>query len=98
MMKKEIAYGRVIGMKKTHNKLTCLFGYHVYSGELTNDNHGNLIYLCKICKRRGYKDCYNGRKVWFDYDKEGVLICETWDSGVQFWFGNHGPKARKNDS
>jgi len=73
-----------------YNKLTCLFGHHDHSKRLTKDKDGNPIYLCKICKRSGYRKCNDGTEVWDDYDEKGNLIHERWNDGSGFWKANNG--------
>lgn len=73
-------------MKKTHNKVTCLFGYHQYSKELTIDKHGNLIRLCKICNRSGYRKWHDEHQVWFVPSEKGNLAYRRWSGGEEAWY------------
>lgn len=67
-----------------HNKLTCLFGFHDYSKELTKDKQGNPIHLCKICKRSGYLKYYSdGFTFWRSYDEDGNLLHTKYSDGFE---------------
>jgi len=70
-------------MKNKYNKLTCLFGHHDYSKEITIDKHGNRVHFCKHCKRSGYIKWDNSTKAWISYDKEGNIIHERWEGELK---------------
>ena len=74
-----------MGQITTYNKLTCLFGHHDYSDREVKDKGGDLIYLCKICKRSGYGKYAGGLEVWSDYDERGNCIHEKDNDGYEEW-------------
>lgn len=72
----------------THNKITCIFGYHDYSRKRTMDKDGRLMHLCKHCKRSGYEKWHTfveGSKV-YDYDEKGNLTHKRWSDGWEVWY------------
>ena len=73
-------------MKKTYNKLTCLFGHHDYSEESIIDTTGHPVCLCKVCKRSGHFKCFGGEEAWHDYDEKGNLVHSKWNSGNEYWY------------
>lgn len=68
-------------MKKTHNRLTCLFEHHQYSEKLTEDKHGRPVFLCKHCKRAAYRDTPSGYRRWYKYDENGICIYVKFSNG-----------------
>lgn len=69
-----------------YNKLTCLFGHHDYSEELTEDKDGCRGYFCKVCKRNSYYAWGGGSTRWNDYDKDGNLAHIKWSDGLEVWY------------
>ena len=69
-----------------YNTLTCLFGHHDYSEELTKDKEGYGVHLCKVCKRNAYRDTIFGYKSWSEYDEEGNLIRIKFSNGGDIIF------------
>jgi len=69
----------------TYNTLTCLFGYHDYSKELTKDKDERGMCLCKHCKRSGY---YKGAgfEMWCDYDERGNCTHIKDSDGYEIWY------------
>ena len=74
-----------------YNKLTCLFGFHDYSKKPTTNNKcGYTVYLCKVCKKRGYWKWDNGDETWYTFDEKGDLVHEKWSDGCEYWKANSG--------
>ena len=69
-----------------NNTLTCLFGFHNYSKKLITDKSGYIIYLCTICKRRGYFKSSSGYTIWIDYDDKGNETHFKDVRGYEYWY------------
>ena len=69
-----------------NNLLTCLFGFHNYSNEITKDKDGNDIHLCTICKRSGSYRYEYGLGYWYDYDGKGNMIHSRYGTGEEYWY------------
>ena len=68
------------------NLLTCLFGFHNYSDEITKDKSGFYRYLCITCKRNGYYKNNYGIEYWNDYDDKGNTIHFRGSGGYEEWY------------
>lgn len=73
-------------MKNKYNELTCLFGHHQYSDRFTYDRDWHPIYLCKICKRSGYRKYSEYEEIWYDYDEEGRITYVKSGHGYEYWY------------
>lgn len=67
------------------SKLSCLFGYHKYTIDVTGKLTSRMFwfsskmekhYLCSICKQSEYREYpFPNYKLWIDYDENMQEIC-----------------------